>query len=132
MLNYLRDAVVYIEADWNNELKKETDYMDNKCEEILENIQIGEYPIICAVKKNNYELVKFLIESGENINIKDEYGRTALMYAVINSDMKIVDLLVKNGANIEIIDFDRRDAMVYSVIAGRGEIIDYFLKNTQL
>ena len=46
------------------------------------NIQLLE-----AVKNNDLEIVKFLISSGYNINIEDNYYKTPLMYASENGHL---------------------------------------------
>ena len=55
------------------------------------NIQLLE-----AVKNNDLEIVKFLISSGYNINIEDNYYKTPLMYASENGYLDIVKYLINN------------------------------------
>lgn len=56
--------------------------------------------LITAVKNNNYEIAKKLIESKADINWKDGFNTSALMYACSNGSLKIVNLLIENGADI--------------------------------
>ncbi|MBQ2645049.1 ankyrin repeat domain-containing protein [bacterium] len=51
-----------------------------------------------AVIKNDYDSVKFLIENGANVNIKDQNDNTPIFYAVKNSD--IYTYLIESGAKI--------------------------------
>ena len=47
---------------------------------------------------NSKDIVKLLIASGSNINIKDKLGRTALTLARKNGYTNIVALLIASGA----------------------------------
>lgn len=58
----------------------------------------GLTPITAAISKNNLEIIKYLIEQGENINAKSSM---ALEAAVICKNFKILDFLFENGINIK-------------------------------
>lgn len=51
-----------------------------------------------AVITNNLQSVKFLIENGANVNIKDQKGHTPIFYTVENTPM--YNLLLESGAKI--------------------------------
>ncbi|XP_050036794.1 poly [ADP-ribose] polymerase tankyrase-like isoform X1 [Dermacentor andersoni] len=51
-------------------------------------------PLILAVCKRNYAVVKMLLRAGANINFRDGQQRTALMYAVRLNDIKMAKLLL--------------------------------------
>jgi ankyrin repeat protein len=53
------------------------------------------------IRMGNYEAVKSLIESGENVNKKSN-GLTPLMYAARFNKAKIAQLLIDNGAKLKI------------------------------
>ncbi|XP_037274311.2 poly [ADP-ribose] polymerase tankyrase isoform X3 [Rhipicephalus microplus] len=54
-------------------------------------------PLILAVCKRNYAVVRMLLRAGANINFRDGQQRTALMYAVRLNDIKMAKLLL-NGS----------------------------------
>ncbi|XP_077522271.1 poly [ADP-ribose] polymerase tankyrase-like isoform X2 [Amblyomma americanum] len=54
-------------------------------------------PLILAVCKRNYAVVKMLLRAGANINFRDGQQRTALMYAVRLNDIRMAKLLL-NGS----------------------------------
>ena len=56
--------------------------------------------LIEACEKNNLELVKQKIISGEKINIQDSMGRTPLYIACAKGNLEIVKVLIENGADI--------------------------------
>lgn len=55
-------------------------------------------PLMIAVNAKEYNLSKFLIENGADVNIKNKEGETALMRA----DAKTAKLLIDNGAFINV------------------------------
>lgn len=60
----------------------------------------GAIPLIAAIENDDHDIVKVLIESGANVNIKDENGNTPLIYAVFNKDKQSVLLLRSAGADV--------------------------------
>lgn len=52
------------------------------------------------IQMGNYEAVKALIESGENVNKKSN-GLTPLMFAARHNKAKIAKLLIKSGAKLK-------------------------------
>ena len=55
--------------------------------------------MIFVSKKGYLEIVKLLIDSGADINVKDKKGRTALRYAVKNGHLEVVKYLIDKGAD---------------------------------
>lgn len=60
----------------------------------------GTTLVHAAIKKNDVELLKFLLAYGIDVNAKDENGETALHLAALQSqDEKMLKFLVEAGAN---------------------------------
>jgi uncharacterized protein len=57
-----------------------------------------ETPVHIAVKNNNIELCKLLIDSGFEINCLDEQGKSPLFYACRTGNRSLVQLLMYYGA----------------------------------
>ena len=53
-----------------------------------------------AIKKDNLELIKWLLENGIDINTKDDDGRTPIMDSVSNLKISTVKYLLEKGASI--------------------------------
>ena len=53
-----------------------------------------------AIQSENFEVVKFLIQNGAEINAKVKDEMTPLHLAIATHNVKIVELLVKNGADV--------------------------------
>ena len=60
----------------------------------LESKKCKYSPLIVAVLKQNYPMVKYLVQQKADINLKDESGRTALMHAARLNDLKMMKLLL--------------------------------------
>ncbi|XP_022239134.1 tankyrase-like protein isoform X2 [Limulus polyphemus] len=56
-------------------------------------------PLMVAIFKQNYEVVKMLISNGADLNFPDEQLRTPLMLAVRLNDVKMVKLLLNSSYN---------------------------------
>jgi thioredoxin-related protein len=57
-------------------------------------------PVIQAVKRGSLQDLRTCIERGENVNLKDEKGKTAMYYAASADWKAMIDLLYKAGAKI--------------------------------
>ncbi len=56
--------------------------------------------IFTYIEKNDIQSVKNYIDSGYDLNIKDEYGDTVLIRVVINDKIEIVKLLLNAGVDL--------------------------------
>ena len=81
-----------------------------------------------------YEIIKYLVENGADINIKYNNGSTVLMKASKSGNYEIVKLLIENGADINDKDNDGNTALM-SAFSGnyfsrdRLEIVKYLIKS---
>ena len=58
------------------------------------NCYLGDTPLIKAVRSNNVNLVKRLLESGVDAKATNSYRQTALMLAAWSGDGELVELLL--------------------------------------
>ncbi|KAI9490772.1 ankyrin repeat-containing domain protein [Zychaea mexicana] len=58
-------------------------------------------PLFWAASDGHAECVRILIEAGCKVNLKDEYGKTALYYAAWEGQMECVQLLIDAGCEVE-------------------------------
>lgn len=64
-------------------------------------VRLDDVNAFCKlIQMGNYEAVKALIESGENVNKKSN-GLTPLMFAARHNKAKIAKLLIKSGAKLK-------------------------------
>ena len=73
---------------------------------------------LIAVGKNNLKKCENLIKDVENINIKDDYGMTALIYASCWGYKDMCSLLLKNGADVNIKDNYGNTSLIYASLYG--------------
>ena len=59
--------------------------------------------LFIAISQKNYNIVKALIEHGADVNLRDEYGTSALHYATENSWTEGIGLLLENRAEPNVI-----------------------------
>lgn len=74
-------------------------------------------PLIISIYYRNIEITKLLIEYGADINIRDHFGRTALICAAKTNHIKMTTLLFENGANIHISDNGGQTALMHAQTA---------------
>ena len=63
-------------------------------------IEIDNNDLIDAIKKNQLQVVKFLIDKGFDINTKGKYGRSLLYNACMGGHLDIVKFLVEADPNL--------------------------------
>ena len=76
---------------------------DHRAEVDVKDYDNGMTPLIYASLRGHENIVKLLLQSGANINIKDNTGSTALMHAASSNAFRhinVAELLLKNGADI--------------------------------
>lgn len=85
-------------------------------------------PLILATKSNRYEIVKFFLDHGFDVNEIDALNKSALHHACSGScDAKIVELLLSHpDINIELHDNKKRTAFHRCCITGSVEIAKLF------
>jgi hypothetical protein len=84
----------------------------------------GMSPLMHAVFKGHYEMVRMLIERGADVNF-DEHPQkyTALMFAAIRAHPSIVNLLLESGANAKHLNSLNRTASQMAAFVGQHEIV---------
>ena len=88
---------------------------------------MNEKDIVKAVKNNNLQSVKNLLESGEDVNSIDSSKRSLLLIATNNSNIEIAKLLVKHGADVNQQADNQDSAFLYAGASGQTELVKLFL-----
>jgi ankyrin repeat protein len=87
----------------------------------------GNSPLIIAALKQEWEIVRKLIEAGAAIETADETGLTALMVAAKQGNLEMLRTLVDRQARIDFMDFEGRTAIQYAMAAGKAEAVRLLL-----
>lgn len=76
--------------------------------------------LMMAVMQGDNQKVEKIVNP-ENVNAKDENGRTPLMAAVFKNMAIIAEMLIKNGADINAVDNEGFSVLYYSAVHGNFE-----------
>ncbi len=89
----------------------------------VENVKVYELSSFCKlIQMGDFDAVKALIKSGEDVNKKSN-GLTPLMFAARHNKAKIAKLLIDNGAKLKT-KSDKGGRMTALQIAERSKAID--------
>lgn len=79
--------------------------------------------LIYASKCGHFDIVKYLVENGADLNIQDINENTALMYAVYNN-RKIAEYLITQGSNLDLINNRNCNSLHIASSIGNLAIVD--------
>ena len=82
-------------------------------------------PLSAAVHEGHYDIVKFLINAGADVNVQEEhyYGVTPLIIASARGNLLIVHLLLQSGADVTIQDKEGYTAIDAAKVLQHQEIL---------
>ncbi len=83
--------------------------------------------LMVAIQKDYVDIAKTLINSGADVNAKDDWGRTPLMYASEKGNLEIVEELVEFDALVNEKDELGRSALMRAVFMGDLEIAEQLI-----
>lgn len=74
--------------------------------------------LTCAVRGGNVEAVEFLLDSGANPELGDDYGLTPLFLAVEAGNFKVAEALLNGGANVNAVCESGDSILDFAVLHG--------------
>jgi len=89
-------------------------------------------PLLTACYYEQYEIAKYLIEHGANVNCYDFGRRTPLMIAFRKKNIELSQYLLKNDANLFSYDIDGESALNHCVASNFNEMLDFIINNNLL
>src|SRR5688572_4164687 len=105
------------------------DHCFNADTELSAPILRGPNAVITAALKQEWEIVRKLIDAGAAVETADETGLTALMVAAKQGNIEILRTLLEREARIDFMDFEGRTALHYAIAAGKHEALELLLSN---
>ncbi len=87
----------------------------------LNNHNEGKNALNIAIEKGNFHIVKFFVENGVDIEIRNTNGETALLTAARFSNDEIIRYLMENNADTGVIDNNGKGIDYYKVKVVDGE-----------
>ena len=89
-----------------------------------------ETALMKALEYGYFEIVKYLVKHGADVNARDNTNKTALMYASKWGQLEMVKCLVEHGADINTKDIDDKTALKYAFENHFSEIVRYLAKKS--
>ncbi|WP_288694982.1 ankyrin repeat domain-containing protein [uncultured Brachyspira sp.] len=86
-------------------------------------------PLMIAVYKKDYDMVKYLLDKGANSNTANNEKKTALTIANDYGKFDISKLLIQQGANINTQDEHGLTALMNAAMIGDYEMVKFLLEN---
>ncbi|WP_217588106.1 ankyrin repeat domain-containing protein [Lentibacillus saliphilus] len=83
---------------------------------------MGKHFIVAAARGNTKKILTML-ESGADINMMDDRGRTAVLAATFYNQVDMVKLLIQKGADINIRDYHLSNVLLYAGAEGLLDIV---------
>lgn len=109
----------------------ETNILDKNRIYINMESQNGETPLSCAIKKENLDIVKILLEKGADVNYVDKKGRhlTPLFSALETENKDIVEMLLEKDANVNFKSQYGVTPFYAAVLIGNQDVVELLLNN---
>ena len=90
-------------------------------------LSYGRTPLICAASEGRFDVVKYLIDHGADVDKKDGRKRTALHYASKWGHLNVVEVLFSKGAEIDVEDEDHCSPLMLAAEWGHVDILLYLV-----
>lgn len=116
-------------ASYNNNLNlvkylvEEKKINVNEKEKNLDYLNYNTYPLFSACYNRFYDNMKYLIENGADINLRNGFNKTFLEICCSNVFFDGIKLLVENNVNID------KDSFSCAIRNGNFDIVKYLIKN---
>lgn len=98
-----------------------------KNEDLNKRDKKGRNALFWAIFHKDYNLIKFLIAQGIDINVSNDVS--AMNYAVYKDDVKLIKCLKNCGLDINILDSVESTPLIYAVLFNKIKSIDYLVNN---
>jgi len=97
-------------------------------------IEAKDKDLFQAAGSGDLRMVRFLLEIGTDVNVKDKDGKTALMFTSdlwggvpVNAYLEVAELLLDKGADVNAEDKDGKTALMVASDRGRLEVLKLLL-----
>ncbi len=87
---------------------------------------IGETPVLTAVRLGHLDILKYLIEHGGDINATNSSNQTAIYLAVLYQKLDCVIYLTSKNAHLETVSFDYT-ALTLAITRGYYQIVNHLV-----
>ncbi|MEO1513567.1 MAG: ankyrin repeat domain-containing protein [Bacteroidota bacterium] len=81
--------------------------------------------LMFAIKMGKMNIIKYLLESGVDVNLQNRRKKTAIYYAAKYGGKEEARLLVEKGASIKLKDYKGRTPLDYAMANKNGPVAEY-------
>ena len=89
---------------------------------------LGDTPLMWAVRYGHTETVTFLLEKGADVNANNNYGWTALMWAARYGHIETIKILLEKGADVNKENRHGNTALLFAAYEGNTEMMKLLLE----
>ncbi|CAJ0594224.1 unnamed protein product [Cylicocyclus nassatus] len=83
-----------------------------------------------AVNRDNFDIAKFLLENGANVDVEDKNGASPLEVAVRQNNAGMASLLLEHCASVDISQ-QRKDSMLHTAVSKGAQMIKVFAEKAK-
>jgi ankyrin repeat protein len=87
------------------------------------------YPLHLASNYGHLNIVKYLVEQGAHLEVKDATGHTPLMYAAFEGHIDVVRYLLKVGSRVDASCMSGETSLHEAAQGGKTEVVKILLEN---
>ena len=94
----------------------------------------GKTPLMYSSERGYLNVTKALINKGAKLDLKNDFGLTALMYTCYSpiERPEVVRLLLNNGANLDLQDNAGETALIFACKEGHAEVVKILLEKAAM
>jgi len=87
-----------------------------------------EVAFLEAASKGHTEIVRLMLDRGADIELKNEWGRTALTFSAQNDRLDTTSLLIERGADVMAADEKGFTPLIWAAMSGSPEMVALLLE----
>lgn len=112
----------------NNDLNNVKNIIENDLSAVNSSDQDRRTPLHWASRGVYYEIMKYLITKGADVNARDKNGITPLTSVVSRNNLEAAALLLDNGAKIQEADNLGKAPVLYAIRGESGPMLEFLIK----
>ncbi|MFH1197137.1 MAG: ankyrin repeat domain-containing protein [bacterium] len=112
----------------NNDLSKLKDIVENDLTKINSEDENERTPLHWAARGVYYEIMRYLVAKGADVNARDNNNITALISVVSRNNLEAATLLLDNGAKIQEEDNLRKAPIFYAIGSESQKMMELLIK----
>jgi ankyrin repeat protein len=87
----------------------------------------GQVALVVAALKQDWEIVRRMLDAGVSVEIADDSGMTPLMAAAKQGNVAMIRALLERHARVDLVDSLGRTALHYAIAASKLEAVQFLL-----